>query len=107
MDINKLGWKKREPIEIPPEKPEWFHQQVSRALSEKLIDEQEAEQLLDATVEKSPLRSLTERSAFLELPTDSRRNLLREQAKQMADYYEHDPEWRELEGVDLVEENPT
>ena len=107
MDINKLGWKKREPIEIPTEKPERFHQQVFRALSERLIDVREAEQLLDATVEKSPLKSLTERSVFLELPIDLRRSLLREQAKQMADYYEHDSEWRELEGVDLVEENPT
>ena len=92
MDINKLGWKKREPIEIPPEKPEWFHQQVCRALSEKLIDEQETEQLLDATVEKSPLRSLTERSVFLELPIDLRRSLLKEQAKRMVDYYQSDPE---------------
>ena len=74
-----------------------------RALSEGLIEEGEAEQLFNDTLETPPPRSLIERRAFLELPTDLRRNLLKKQAKQMADYYKHDPEWRELEGGDLVE----
>ncbi len=107
MEINKLGWKKREPIEIPPEKPKWFHQQVFRALSEGLIEEEEAEQLLNDTLETASSPSLIERRAFFELPTDLRRSLLREQAKQMADYYQNDPEWRELEGGDLVEYEST
>ena len=47
MDINKLGWKKREPDEIPPQKPVRFHQQVLRALSEGLIGAREAGQLLN------------------------------------------------------------
>ena len=103
MEINKLGWKKREPIEIPPEKPKRFHQQVFHALSEGLIEEEEAEQLLNDTLETSSSRSLIERRAFFELPIDLRRSLLREQAKQVANYYQNDPEWRELEGGDLVE----
>ena len=68
---------------------------------EGLIEERKAEQLLNDTLETSSARSLIERRAFLELPTDSRRSLLREQAKQMADYYRNDPEWRELEGGNL------
>lgn len=107
VDINKLGWKKREPIEIPPEKPRRFHQQVFQALSEGLIEEEEAEQLLNDTLETASARSLIERRAFFELPTDLRRSLLREQAKQMVDYYQNDPEWRELEGEDLVEYKST
>ena len=107
VKINKLGWKRREPIEIPPEKPKRFHQQVFRALSEGLIEEGEAEQLLNDTLETSSARSLIERRAFFDLPTDLRRSLLREQAKQMADYYQNDPEWRELEGGDLVEYEST
>ena len=107
MDINKLGWKKTEPIEIPLEKPERFHQQVFRALSERLIDEREAEQLLDATVEKSSIKSLTERSAFLELPMDLRRSLLREQAQRMVNYYQNNTEWSEDDGDDHVENDPT
>ena len=103
MDINKLGWRKQEPIEIPPEKPNRFRLQVYRAASEELIGEREAEQLLNDTLETASPRSLIERRAFLELPTDLRRRLLREQAKQMADYYQHDSEWRELGGGDFVE----
>lgn len=107
MDINKLGWKKQEPVEIPPEKPERFHQQVFRALSEGVIGVQEANQLLNATLETPSPRSLIERRAFLELPTNSRRSLLEEQAKRMIDYYQNDSEWRELEGGDLVKYEST
>ena len=59
--------------------------------------------LLNDALETSFSWSLIERRAFLELPTDLRRRLLEKQAKQMADYYQNDPEWRELEGGDLVE----
>ena len=107
IDISKLGWKKREPIEIPLEKPERFQQQVLRALSEGLIARQEAEQLLNETLETSLPQSLIERHTLLKLSTDLRRTLLREQANQMADYYQHNSEWRELEGGDLVEGEPT
>ena len=47
--------------------------------------------------------TLIDRHAFLKLPMDLRRNLLEKQASQMADYYQHDSDWRELEGSDLVE----
>ena len=104
IEINKLGWKKREPIEIPPEKPKRFYLQVYRALSEGLIGEEEADQLLNDTLESSLPRTLTEHRAFMQLPTAMRRNLLKEQAKRMADYYENDSEWRDLEGGDIVED---
>ena len=103
IEINKLGWKKQEPIRIPPEKPKHFYLQVYRALSEGLIGEVEAEQLLNDTLESSLPRTLTDRRAFMQLPTAMRRELLREQAKQMADYYENDPEWRDLKGGGIVE----
>ena len=106
MDINRLGWKKQEPIDMPREKPERFHQLVFRAIAEGLIGEQEAEQLFNDTLEASPPRSLIGRRAFLELPTGLRRSLLREQAEQMAEYYIRDSESRELEGGDLVEYEP-
>ena len=73
----------------------------------ELIEKRKAEQLLNDTLEASSSRSLIECRAFFELPTDLRRSLLREQAKQMADYYQNDPEWRELEGGDLVEYKST
>ena len=107
IEVNRSGWKKREPIEIPREKPKRFHRQVYRALSEELIEEWEADQLLNDSLTTSSPRSLIERRAFLQLPTDLRRNLLKEQAKQMADHYKGDSEWREIEGGDFVEEEPT
>ena len=107
IEINKSGWRTREPIEIPREKPKRFHRQVYRALSEELIEEWEADQLLNDSLTTSSPRSLIERRAFLQLPTDLRRHLLMEQAKQMADYYKTDSDWREIEGDDFVEEEPT
>ena len=106
IEINKSGWRTREPIEIPRENPKRFHRQVYRALSEELIEEWEADQLLNDSLTTSSPRSLIERRAFLQLPTDLRRNLLMEQAKQMADHYETDSDWREIEGSDFVEEEP-
>ena len=103
ININKAGWKKREPIEIPPEKPERFRQQVHRALSEELITKTEAEQLLDHAAKPSANRSLSERRQFLKLPKEERERILSEQAEEMADFYEHDTEWREWEGGPIVE----
>lgn len=103
IEINKLGWKKREPIRIRSEKPKSFHQQVYLALSERLIADEEADQLLNDTLETSLPRTLTDRRVFMQLPTAMRRNLLKAQAKRMADHYENDSEWRDLEGGDLVE----
>ena len=103
MDINRLGWRKQEPNEIPPEKPRRFRQQVFRAVSEGLIGVREAERLLNETLDIPLPRSLIERRAFLALPKDVRRRRLREQAEQMVEHYEQDSEWRELEGGDIVE----
>ena len=103
IQINKLGWKKHEPIKMPSEKPERFRQQVHRALSEDLITETEAEQLLNYTVKPSADRSFSERRRFLELPKDERYRMLNEQAEEMIDFYEHDTEWQEWEGGPIVE----
>ena len=103
ININRAGWKKREPIEIPPEKPERFCQQVHRALSEELITKTEAEQLLNHIVKPSADRSFSERRQFLKLPKEERERILMEQAEEMADFYEHDTEWREWEGGPVVE----
>ena len=103
ININRAGWKKREPIEIPPETPERFRQQVHRALSEELITKTEAEQLLDYVANPSANRSLSERRRFLELPKDERDRILSEQAKEMADFYENDTEWREWSVGPIIE----
>ena len=103
IQVNRFGWKKREPIKIPPEKPERFHQQVLRALSEELITEMEARQLLNHSVVPSANQSLSKRRQFLKLPKEKRDRILREQAAEMADFYERDTQWREWEGEPFVE----
>lgn len=103
VDINKLGWKKSEPIDIPPEKPVRFCQQVHQALSDELITEKDVERLLNQTGQTTPDMSLSERRQFLALPKKERHRILSEQAKEMADFYENDKEWKEWEGGTFVE----
>ncbi|MYA99569.1 hypothetical protein F4X90_07815 [Candidatus Poribacteria bacterium] len=55
------------------------------------------------TTEPSTNQSLNERRRFLKLPKEEKHRILSEQAKEMADFYENDPEWREWEGGPLVE----
>ena len=55
------------------------------------------------TTAPSASLSLSERHQFLELPREDRHRILSEQAKEMADFYEHDTEWREWEGGPILE----
>lgn len=107
IKINTSGWRKSEPIDIPPEKPKRFSMQVSCALSDGLITEKDAERLLNQTGRLSPQKSLSERRQFLALPKKERHRILREQAKEMADFYENDKEWQEWEGGPVVEHHHT
>ncbi len=63
----------------------------------------EAEPLLNQPMDPSTDKPLSERRKFLQLPKAERNRILSEQAKEMADFYEHDTEWREWEGGPLVE----
>lgn len=103
IDINKFGWKKKEPINIPPEKPRRFTQQVSQAFSDGLITEIDVKRLLNQVEQKTPKTPLSEQRQFLALPKKERHRILNEQAKEMADFYENDTEWREWEGGPVVE----
>lgn len=98
IDINRWGWKKNEPINIPTEKPQRFQQQIRSAISEGFITEGDSKRLLNQVEQSSTDQSLSERRQFLALPKKERHRILSEQAKEMADFYENDPEWREWEG---------
>ena len=63
----------------------------------------EAEPLLNQTMDPPTDKPLSERRRFLQLPKAERNRILSEQAKEMADFYENDPEWREWERLPLVE----
>lgn len=59
--------------------------------------------LLSDTVDPLSDDSLSERHRFLQLPKEEKDRILSEQAKEMADFYENDPEWREWEGGPILE----
>ena len=63
----------------------------------------ETNELLNHTVDPLSDGSLSERRRFLQLPKEERDRILREQAEEMADFYENDTEWREWEGGLIVE----
>ena len=103
IDISRLGWKKQEPLEMPPEQPTWLRQNVLRALSEGVISKEEGEAILDEEIEMEQPLSLIQRQAFLKLPLEERRRILAEQAEKMAAHYEEDMAWKTLEGEDIIE----
>ncbi len=103
IDVNRLGWRKHEPLEMAPEQPQWMRQGALRALAESLVGKEEAEAMLGEKIGADVPLPVVERQAFMKLPLEERRRLLAEQAARLAEHYAQDTEWRELEGGDLVE----
>lgn len=104
VKFNKLGWRKQEPEEWDFEKSPWLKRNVLRLIAEGLMSQLDAERILGEQLELETPTSVTERRAFLKLPIEKRREILRQQASQLARHYQDDKEWRELEeGGDLVE----
>ena len=56
----------------------------------------------ELTTIQQPL-SLCDRRAFLKLPLEERQRLLAEQAEEMAEHYQQNTEWRELEAGDIID----
>ena len=52
---------------------------------------------------KEPV-SLVERRAFMKLPLVDRRKIMARQAKEIADHYEKDVSWKDLETGDIVDD---
>jgi transcriptional regulator with XRE-family HTH domain/Zn-dependent peptidase ImmA (M78 family) len=103
INISKLGWRKKEPAEIPPETPTWLHQSVLRALAEDLISREAAEQMIGQHLDEREPISLIERRAFMKLPLEERRRIMARQAERMIAHYEQDREWREFQEGDFIE----
>lgn len=91
--INKVGWKKREPDELVRETPQWFTRNLSRLVGEGAITREEAERILGGSIEVDKPTKITKRRAFLGLPMDKRRQVLAEQARRLAEYYEKEAEY--------------
>ena len=90
--INKVGWKKREPDELVRETPQWLTRNLSRLVGEGAIAREEAERMLGGSIEVDQPTKITKRRAFLGLPMDKRRQVLAEQARRLAEYYEQEVE---------------
>ncbi|MBI4331873.1 MAG: ImmA/IrrE family metallo-endopeptidase [Chloroflexi bacterium] len=104
MKINRYGWRKQEPEEWPFEKSPWLKRNVLRLIAEGLMTQTDAERILGEKVELETPASVTERRAFLKLPVEKRREILSQQASNVARLYAEDREWREMEGsADLAE----
>ena len=103
IDINRLGWRKREPFEMPPEEPQWMRQGALRAFAEGLISKEEAETMIGDRIATDVPLPVIERRAFMDLPLEERRRLLAEQSARLAEHYAKDTEWREIGEGDIVE----
>jgi transcriptional regulator with XRE-family HTH domain len=90
--ISKTGWKKQEPDELVRETPQWFNRNLSRLVGEGAISRDEAEQMLGTSIKVEQPTNIVQRRAFLKLPMEKRRQMLAEQAKLLADYYEKEVE---------------
>jgi len=102
-NINKLEWKKQEPCELPYEKSQWLKQKVLYAFSEGFLTKEEAQKMLGKNIKTQEPISLIERKEFMKLSLEKRRQILKEQADNMALYYEDNTEWKESQGGDIVE----
>ena len=103
IDLSRLGWRKEEPGELPPEQPEWFRQQVLRLLTEKAIPRETAEAALGESVDGEAPLSLLERRALMKLSLTERRRLMQAQAERLLGVYENDAEREEWQGGDIIE----
>lgn len=105
IQVNRQGWKRREPMELPREQPQWFRLSVMRAQAEGMLAKEEAENLLGCVVSREEPLALVERRAFLRLSAEERRRQLAAQAERAASVYERADDWRTWDSADLNEHN--
>jgi len=96
MLINKLHWKKREPQESPPEKPQWLAMNVYKALSENLMSLEKAESLLGEKLSSSEFKASNRMRSFMRLPKGERDKILSEQAKKYRSEAETNKDWLDM-----------
>lgn len=101
--INRMGWRKKEPLEIKPEKPEWLKQTVGRCLAEGFLTLPQAQEILGEKIEHKESPDLVRRRKIAKLSLSERRRILKQQANQIAHHYEQDSSWRGLESGGLID----
>jgi Zn-dependent peptidase ImmA (M78 family) len=101
IQINKLGFRKKEPEPLPPEEPQWLKQNALRAVAEGLMTKEEAERLAGESIEEE--REFMDRRAFMKMPLDQRRKILQEQATALKNHYDGLAEGEDLGGGDILD----
>ena len=104
VDINRLGWRKNEPGELPREQPNWLRRTILQAITEDLMTKEEAERILGESIDSEEPLTLKQRRDFIKLPLEERRAIMAKQARELAEHYNTDPEWREGEGGAIIED---
>jgi transcriptional regulator with XRE-family HTH domain/Zn-dependent peptidase ImmA (M78 family) len=107
IDINRLGLRRHEPAELPPEQSQWIRRNVLRAASEALISAEEASLLLGEPLDAREPPMLLQRRAFLSLPLEERRRILAEQAQALQDTYADDPDRELWQGGGILDDEAT
>ncbi|HNS48346.1 MAG TPA: XRE family transcriptional regulator [bacterium] len=63
-ELSALGWRKREPEEIPRERPQWLRQAVLHAVSEGLLTGRDIRRIFAASPERETVSGFLDRAAF-------------------------------------------
>ena len=83
--INKQGYRKQEPYELDAERPQWLRRTVLRALSEGLMNRDDAQRVLGEEVQEDSLSPrILERKELTRMPVEERRRLLARQVAELS-----------------------
>lgn len=105
INFSRWGWRKQEPGESQPEKPEWYHRTLVRAVAEGLITAVDAEAMSGEKFEQEIPLALLEKRAFMKLPMAERRRILERQAILVAAEYNAEiGEGEVLGGRDFIDD---
>jgi hypothetical protein len=101
--ISRMGWRKKEPLEMKAEKPEWLKQTVGRCLAEGFLTLQQAKEISGEKLEFTEPPDLVRRRKVARLSLSDRSRILRQQANQIAQHYEEDSSCRDLESEGILD----
>ena len=104
IEISMLGWRKKEPQESPPEQPNRWHQQLLRGLSEEKISWEQAKAFLGDEFAPDAESATSNCQKIVELTRPERQRILAAQAEDLASHYHENPEWRDWNEDDFIEQ---
>jgi Zn-dependent peptidase ImmA (M78 family)/transcriptional regulator with XRE-family HTH domain len=100
--INSRGWKKKEPMALEAEDPQWSKRAALRAVAEGALTLEKAQEIMGVRFEEPVREEATARRDLLKLPPAERNRLLTIEAQRARDHYLEDDEWISLLGGDLL-----